>query len=52
MWEVLHGVHGWAQVEMLHAGGFDGSSSAEPGQIPLGVRDFLRARVEGALATL
>ena len=46
MWEVLHGVHGWAQVEMLHAGGFDGSSSAEPGQIPLSVRDFLRERVQ------
>ncbi|MET0901998.1 MAG: aminoglycoside phosphotransferase family protein [Acidimicrobiales bacterium] len=51
LWEVLHGVHGWAQVEMLHAGGFDGSSSAEPGQIPLSVRDFLRARVQRALAT-
>ena len=34
MWEVLHGVHGWAQVEMLHAGGFEGSSSAQAGPDP------------------
>jgi aminoglycoside phosphotransferase (APT) family kinase protein len=52
MWEVLHGVHGWAQVEMLHAGGFEGATSAQAGQIPLSVRDFLRARVESALAML
>jgi aminoglycoside phosphotransferase (APT) family kinase protein len=52
VWEVLHGVHGWAQVEMLHAGGFDGASSAEAGQIPLSVRDFLQGRVQRALADL
>jgi aminoglycoside phosphotransferase (APT) family kinase protein len=52
VWEVLHGVHGWAQVEMLHAGGFDGATSAQPGQIPLGVRDFLRGRVQEGLAAL
>ncbi len=52
VWEVLHGVHGWAQVEMLHAGGFDGATSARPEQIPLGVRDHLRARVQRTLATL
>lgn len=51
-WDVLHGVHGWAQVEMLHAGGFDGATSAQAEQIPLGVRDFLRQRVESTLATL
>ena len=32
VWEVLHAVHGWAQVEMLHAGGFDGASSAQAGR--------------------
>jgi aminoglycoside phosphotransferase (APT) family kinase protein len=52
IWEVLHGVHGWAQVEMLHAGGFEGASSAEAGQIPPSVGTFLRARVERALAAL
>jgi aminoglycoside phosphotransferase (APT) family kinase protein len=52
IWEVLHGVHGWAQVEMLHAGGFEGASSAEAGRIPLSVRTFLRARVERDLAAL
>jgi aminoglycoside phosphotransferase (APT) family kinase protein len=51
VWEALHGVHGWAQVEMLHAGGFDGATSAEADQVPLGVRDFLRRRVEDALAS-
>jgi aminoglycoside phosphotransferase (APT) family kinase protein len=52
VWEVFHGVHGWAQVEMLHAGGFDGETSADRGQVPLSVRDFLRARVQATLATL
>jgi aminoglycoside phosphotransferase (APT) family kinase protein len=52
VWEVLHAVHGWAQVEMLHAGGFDGETSADRAQVPLGVRDFLQARVQRTLATL
>lgn len=52
IWEVLHGVHGWAQVEMLHAGGFEGASSAEAGRVPSSVGTFLRARVERALAAL
>ena len=51
-WEVLHAVHGWAQVEMLHAGGFDGSSSAEAGRVPLSVGTFLQRRIDRALATL
>ena len=50
-WSVLHAVHGWAQVEMLHAGGFDGSSSAEAGRIPLSVGTFLQRQVQDALAT-
>jgi aminoglycoside phosphotransferase (APT) family kinase protein len=48
-WDVLHALHGWAQVELLHAGGFTGATSAAPAQIPLSVRDFLRARVQQAL---
>ena len=50
VWEVLHGVHGWAQVEMLHAGGFDGASSAEASSIPLEVGEFLERMVERRLA--
>lgn len=49
-WEVLHAVHGWAQVAMLHAGGFDGASSADPAAVPVGVIDFLRSRIDAALA--
>lgn len=45
-WEVLHAVHGWAQVAMLHAGGFEGSSSADAANVPLGVIDFLRGRID------
>lgn len=49
-WEVLHAVHGWAQIEMLHAGGFDGESSSEGRHVPAGVTTFLRTRLEAALA--
>ena len=52
VWDVLHAVHGWAQVEMLHAGGFDGASSADADRVPSSLVDFLRSRVERALATL
>jgi aminoglycoside phosphotransferase (APT) family kinase protein len=52
VWEVLHGVHGWAQVEMLHAGGFDGASSAESGRVPADVGHFLERQVADRLATL
>ena len=48
-WEALHSLHGWAQVRMLHAGGFDGASSSEQGRIPLEVGDFLQARFEAAV---
>lgn len=51
-WEVLHAVHGWAQAEMLHAGGFEGASSAEGVRVPAGVIAFLRHRLEQALAAL
>jgi aminoglycoside phosphotransferase (APT) family kinase protein len=49
-WTVLHAVHGWAQVEMLHAGGFDGSSSAEAARIPVSVGAYLQRRVSEELA--
>ncbi len=49
-WSVLHAVHGWAQVEMLHSGGFDGSSSAEAGRIPISVGTFLQRQIQDALA--
>ena len=48
-WEVLHAVHGWAQVATLHAGGFEGTSSADPGKVPVGLIDFLRRRIDHAL---
>jgi aminoglycoside phosphotransferase (APT) family kinase protein len=51
-WEVLHAVHGWAQVEMLHAGGFDGETSTAPARMPLSVRDFVRDRARRGLASL
>jgi aminoglycoside phosphotransferase (APT) family kinase protein len=51
VWEVLHAVHGWAQVEMLHAGGFDGASSAEAASIPLEVAEFLEQLVGRRLAS-
>jgi hypothetical protein len=52
VWEVLHAVHGWAQVEMLHSGGFDGETSADPAQVPPSVGAFLRHRIEAGLASL
>jgi aminoglycoside phosphotransferase (APT) family kinase protein len=48
-WGALHSLHGWSQVRMLHAGGFDGASSSEQGRIPLEVGDFLQARFEAAV---
>ena len=52
VWEVLHCVHGWAQVEMLHSGGFDGETSADRDQVPESVRDFLQDRVQRSLLEL
>jgi aminoglycoside phosphotransferase (APT) family kinase protein len=51
-WEAMHALHGWSQVVMLHAGGFEGSSSAEATDVPLALGDYLRTRVEQALAEL
>lgn len=50
-WEALHALHGWAQVVMLHDGGFAGSSSTEGREdaIPLGLATVLQARVASAL---
>ena len=48
-WTALHALHGWSQVVMLHAGGFDGQSSADEGRIPLEVGTYLRGRFEQAL---
>ena len=49
-WELLHAVHGWAQVEMLRAGGFDGASSSSADAVPDDVARFLQARVEALTA--
>lgn len=49
-WEALHALHGWSQVRMLHAGGFDGKSSADQSRVPPGVGNFLKAHFEAALA--
>lgn len=51
-WEALHAVHGWAQVELLHAGGFDGASSADPARVSVALADHLRGRVQQVLADL
>ncbi len=51
-WEALHAVHGWAQVHTLHTGGFDGETSADASKVPPGLVDFLRGRVDRALAAL
>lgn len=51
-WEVLHLVHGWAQVEMLRAGAFAEESSAAGSQLPDAVPTFLRARFELAAAAV
>jgi aminoglycoside phosphotransferase (APT) family kinase protein len=51
-WEALHALHGWAQVVMLHAGGFEGTSSASAADVPVALADYLRDRIEAALAAL
>lgn len=51
-WEALHAVHGWSQVLMLHAGGFDDSSSAEATDVPLHLAPYLEGRMREALAAL
>jgi aminoglycoside phosphotransferase (APT) family kinase protein len=48
-WEAFHALHGWSQVRMLHAGGFEGQSSSEQGRVPLQLGDFLRRRFDAAM---
>lgn len=54
VWEALHAIHGWSQILTLHAGGFDGASrsAGDEQRAPLEVGDWLRARVDQALADL
>ena len=49
-----HAIHGWSQILTLHAGGFDGASrsAGDEQRAPLEVGDWLRARVDQALADL
>ena len=51
-WEVFHSLHGWAQLEMLGAGGFDGESSSNPDAVAPQVKDLVRQRFESALAAV
>ncbi|MEQ1787140.1 MAG: aminoglycoside phosphotransferase family protein [Acidimicrobiales bacterium] len=51
-WEALHALHGWAQVRMLHSGGFDGESSSDAARVPPELADFLRGRFEEAIAAV
>lgn len=50
-WEALHCLHGWAQVEMLHAGAFDGESSTAGSErrVPRELAVWLRRRFEEAV---
>ena len=50
VWEVFHALHGWAQLEMLHAGGFEGASSSTADSVDPSVKDIVRGRFESALA--
>jgi aminoglycoside phosphotransferase (APT) family kinase protein len=50
-WDALHALHGWAQIEMLHAGRFDAESSStgNDARVPRELAGWLRARVEASL---
>jgi hypothetical protein len=37
---------------MLHAGGFEGSSSADAGRVPVSVGSFLERRIQRSLEAL
>ena len=50
LWEVFHALHGWAQLEMLHAGGFEGESSSAADAVDPSVKALVRRRFEAALA--
>lgn len=53
-WDALHALHGWAQVEMLHAGAFEGSSSSagNEARIPRALGTWLRNRFHDDLRRL
>lgn len=50
-WEALHCLHGWAQVEMLHAGAFEGESSAAGSErrVPRELAVWLQRRFDEAI---
>ena len=50
-WEALHTLHGWAQVEMLHAGAFESESSSAGNEmrVPASLGQWLREQCESAL---
>lgn len=54
LWEALHALHGWAQVEMLHAGAFasDSSSAGNEARVPRSVGAWLRARFDADVQDL
>ena len=52
VWEVFHALHGWAQLEMLGAGGFGDESSSEANSIDPSVKLLVRQRFEAALAAV
>ena len=53
-WDALHALHGWAQVEMLHAGAFEGTSSSagNEARIPRALGTWLQNRFNDDLRAL
>lgn len=53
-WDALHALHGWAQVEMLHAGAFEGTSSSagNESRIPRALGTWLQNRFNDDLRRL
>ena len=53
-WDALHSLHGWAQVEMLHAGAFEGTSSAagQESRVPHTLATWLQRRFDDDLRRL
>jgi aminoglycoside phosphotransferase (APT) family kinase protein len=51
-WEALHALHGWAQVQMLHAGSFADASSSDGNEqrVPLELATWLQRRFEASIA--
>lgn len=52
VWEVFHALHGWAQLEMLQAGGFEGESSSAADSVDPSVKLLVREHFESALAAV